>query len=151
MTDKPAEAVALTDTERIDRLENAVQIGLNIDLGEFDTPEHQAQNKAAADEAAAAEAAATQADAEAAAAAANPDAPAAAPDAAAAAGDDSGLPISDYNNQTIESLGPVFATLTAAELDQVEAYEIANANRVGVLDLGVKRHAELDAAANPAP
>lgn len=81
MADKPVEAVALTDSERIDRLENAVATGLNVDLGQFDTPEHQAQNKAASDQAAAAEVAQQQADAEAAAAAANPAPPADVPSA----------------------------------------------------------------------
>lgn len=87
MADKPVEAVALTDTERIDRLENAVATGLNIDLGEFDTPEHQAQNKDAADQAAATETAQQQADAEAAVAATASTAAADTPqDAIAAAG-----------------------------------------------------------------
>jgi hypothetical protein len=137
MADKPVEAVALTSDERLDRLELALQAGLNLDLGEFDTPGHQAQNKAAADQAAADELAAQQAAAEQA-AAAPPDAPTAASGATVGT-------IVDYDNQTIDTLAPQIAALAQADLDTVAQYEAANQNRVGILDLTVKRQGVLDA------
>lgn len=46
----------LSTEERLDRLEAAVAKGLNLDLGEFDTPANQAKARKAADKAAADEA-----------------------------------------------------------------------------------------------
>lgn len=71
-------------------------------------------------------------------------APAAA-DTAAPAGANVGG-IAGYDTQTVPDLSPQLATLDEANLNVVEAYEIANANRVSVLDAVGKRRAELEAA-----
>lgn len=54
--------------------------------------------------------------------------------------------IGGYDSQTVPNLSPQIAALDEANLNVVEAYEIANANRVTVLNAVGKRRVELEAA-----